>query len=113
MAFKDFNNQEEAQDHRKAQLLVAALRLPSSIFKKGWTTHASRDLLEMQPDGTLGKKTALHLASHQDSVHNVARMDIGGQLPLFAVCPQGRTVSHPHSHQTEGLTDLLGLAAED
>jgi hypothetical protein len=29
-------------------------------------------------------------------------------LPL-----QGKSASHPHSHQTKGLMDLLGLAAED
>jgi hypothetical protein len=26
----------------------------------------------------IGQKTALHLAHHQDPVHNVARMDTGG-----------------------------------
>jgi hypothetical protein len=41
------------------------------------TTHASRGLLQVQPDKTLGKKTALHLACHQDPVHNVARMGTG------------------------------------
>jgi hypothetical protein len=30
-----------------------------------------------------------------------------------SLSPQGRSVSHSHSQQSEGLTDLLGLAAED
>jgi hypothetical protein len=46
-------------------------------------THASRGLLQVQPGNTLGKKIALHLSCCQDPVHNVARVDTGGRLPLF------------------------------
>jgi hypothetical protein len=91
--------------------LVAALRPPSSIFKKGWTTHASRDLLEMQPDGTLGKKLLFTLPATRTLSTMWLEWTLEDNCPSLP--PQGRTVSHPHSHQTEGLTDLLGLAAED
>jgi hypothetical protein len=54
MAFKVFNNREEAQDHYKAQLLAAVLRppLPSRRVRQCMPPGP----LQMQPDRILGKK---------------------------------------------------------
>jgi hypothetical protein len=78
MACKVFNNQDEAWDQWKAQLLMAALRPPppssrwldNNAHLQGSASSATR--------WDTWQKTALNLAHHQDPVHNVARVDIGG-----------------------------------
>jgi hypothetical protein len=68
----------------KVPALDGCPKATSSNFEMGQTTtHPYMGLLQVQPEKTLGKKTALHLAHCQDPVHDVARVDTGGQLPLF------------------------------
>jgi hypothetical protein len=55
------------------------------------TTHAPRGLLQMQPDGTLGKKTSFHLARCQDAIHNVARMSTGGSTAPLCLHKVGQS----------------------
>jgi hypothetical protein len=69
----------------KGQALGGYTETTFSASKMGQTTaHTSRGLFQMQPDRTLGKETALHLAHCQDPVHNVARMNTEGSTALFA-----------------------------
>jgi hypothetical protein len=112
MAFKVFNNQDEAWDQRKAQFLVAALRLPPPTLR--WARQQCT-----LPGACFKCNQTRHWAKNCPSPH-----------PLPGPCPQcdqnrhwkddcsslslqGRSVSHSHSQQSEGLMDLLGLAAED
>jgi hypothetical protein len=73
------------------------------------TTHTSRGLLQVQPDGTLGK--ALPFTSLATRTLSMMWLEwtLEGRLPLFVSARH----SHSHSQQSEGLTDLLGLVAED
>jgi hypothetical protein len=58
-----------------------------------------------------GQKAALHLTHHQDPVHNVARVDTGRTTALLCLWKVGQ--SPTPTQQSEGLSDLLGLVAED
>jgi hypothetical protein len=112
MAFKVFNNWDEAWDQWKAQLLAVAPRSPPP------TSRRARQ--QCTPPGVCFKcNQTRHWAKHCPS-----------PCPLPGPCPQcgqsghwknncpslflqGRSVSHFHSQQSEVLMDLLGLVAED
>jgi hypothetical protein len=57
------------------------------------TTCTSRGLLQMQPEGTFGKKAAPHLAHHQDPVHNVVKMDSGGSTAPLCLYKVGQSLT--------------------
>jgi hypothetical protein len=59
----------------------------------------------------IGQKTAFHLAHCQDPVHNGQNGHWKDDCPSLSL--QGKSVSHSHNQQSEVLTDLLVLAAED
>jgi hypothetical protein len=78
----------------------------------GWTRmHTSKSLLQVQPDGTLDKTLLF------PSLATRTLSTIWPEWTLEDDCPslslQGRSFSHSHSQQSEGLTDLLGLVSED
>jgi hypothetical protein len=85
----------------------------SSYFGTGrTTTPASWSLLQIQPEKRLGK---INLPFTSPATRTLSTM--WPEWTLEDDCPslslQGRSVSHSHSQQSEGLTELLGLAAED
>jgi hypothetical protein len=102
MAFKVFNNWDEAWDQRKAQLFMAALRPPPPTSRWAGQQHI--------PPGACFKCKTLPFTS--PATRTLSTMwpewTLEVWLPLFV-----SAVSHSHSQQSEGLTDLLGLAAED
>jgi hypothetical protein len=109
MAFKVFNNRDEVWDQQKTSswwlpwgyLLWFQDRPDNNTCPQGPASNATRQ--------DTGQETAHHLARCQDTVHNATRMDTGGSttpLHFYKV----KSVSHSHCHQTEGLSDLLGLA---
>jgi hypothetical protein len=84
----------------------------SSNFEMGQTTmHASRGLLQVQPDWTLGKKLLFTSPAARTLSTMWPEWTLEDDCPSLSL--QGRSVSHSHSQQSEGLMDLLGLAAED
>jgi hypothetical protein len=68
-------------------------------------------LLQMQPDGTLGKMLPLTLPATRTLSTMWSKWTLEDRLPSLSL--KGRSVSHSHSQQSEGLLDLLGLVAED
>jgi hypothetical protein len=78
MAFKVFNNQDKARYQQKAQLLAAALRLPPPTSRWAGQQYTPPGLASNATICNTVQNTALHLASHQNLVHNVARIDTGG-----------------------------------
>jgi hypothetical protein len=111
MAFKVFNNRDEVWDQWKAQLLVAALR-PCPATSR-WAEQC------MLPGVCFKCNQMRHWAKHFPSPHPPP-----GPCPRCGQnghwkddCPslslQGRSVSHLHSQLSEGLMDLLSLAAGD
>jgi hypothetical protein len=83
----------------------------SSNFEMGWIMHTSRGMLQVQPDKTLGKKLPFTSPAARTLSTMWPEWTLEGWLPSFSL--QGKSVSHPHSQQSEGLTDPLGLVAED
>jgi hypothetical protein len=111
MAFKVFNNWEEARDHCKAKLLAAALRPPPLSSKRAGQCMPPGACFKCNQMGHCAKNCpspcALPGPCPQCGQNGHWRVNCPS-LP-----PQGRSVSHPHSHQTKGLMDLLGLVAKD
>jgi hypothetical protein len=112
MVFKEFNNWDEAWDHHKVQFLAAALRPPPQ------TLRCARQ--QRTPPGACFKCNQMeHWAKGCPSPHLLPgpcpQCGQNGHCRINcpSLPPQGRSVSHSHSHQTKGLTGLLGLAAED
>jgi hypothetical protein len=92
MAFKVFNNRDEAQYQRKAQLLVAALRLPPpSSRQAGQQQHTPPGPVSSATRRDTGQNTTLHLARRQDPVHDVARVDTGGSTASLCLCKVGQS----------------------
>jgi hypothetical protein len=90
-------------------------RLPWGYLLQLWdgqtTTHTSRCLLQVQPDGTLDKTLPFTSPATRTLSTMWPEWTLEDNCPSLSL--QGRSVSHSHSQQSEGLTDLLGLAAED
>jgi hypothetical protein len=112
MSFKVFNNWDEAWDQQKAQLLVTSLRLPPSTLRwaRQQCTHPGACFKYNQTRHWATNCPSPHLPQGPYTQHsqNGHWKDDCSSLSL-----QDRSVSHSHSQQSEGLTDLLGLAAED
>jgi hypothetical protein len=90
---------------------MAALRLPPPSSRRAGQQRTPTEDCYSATGWDTGQNTAFHLTHHQDSVHDVVRMDTGRTTASLSL--QGGSVSHSHSRQSEGLMDLLGLAAED
>jgi hypothetical protein len=112
MAFKVFNNRDEASDLGKAQLLVAALRLLPPTLRHPDNNAYLQGLLQVQPDRTLGKTLPF-----TSLVPSGPCPQCGQNGHWKNDCPslslQSRLVSHSHSQQSEDLVGFLGLMAED
>jgi hypothetical protein len=81
-------------------------------FEMGWTTmHTSRGLLQVQPDKILGKTLPFTLPSIRTLSTMWPEWILEDNCSYLSL--QGRSVSHSHFQQSEGITDLLDLAAED
>jgi hypothetical protein len=90
----------------KSPVLDGCPEVTTFNFEIGWTTmHTSRGLLQVQPNETLGKTLP--------SPHPQCGLSGHWKDDCPSLFLQGRSVSHSHSQQSEGLTDFLGLAAED
>jgi hypothetical protein len=96
MAFKVFNNQEEARDHHKAQLLAAALRPPPQSSKRARQC--------MLPGACFICNQMGRWAKNCPSPHPPQRpcpqcgQNGHWRVSCPSLPPQDRSVSHPHSH---------------
>jgi hypothetical protein len=112
MAFKLFNNWDEAWDQWKAKLLVATLRPPFLPLRWARQQHTPPGAyFKCNQTGHWAKKLPFTLLTAKTLSTMWPEWTQKGQLPSLPL--QCRSVSHSSSHQTEGLSDLLGLAAED
>jgi hypothetical protein len=108
MAFKVFNNWNEAWDQWKTQLLAAAQRLPLPTSRLAGQQRTPPRACFKCNQARHWAKTALHLTRCQDPVHDVARVDTGGWLPSLSL--QGRSLSterRPHGPLGPGGRRLM------
>jgi hypothetical protein len=91
--------------------LAAALRPPPPTSRQARQQRTPPGPASSATRQNTGQNTALHL----DGARTLSTMWPEWTLEdnCSSLSLQGRSVSHSHSQQSEGLTDLLGLVAED
>jgi hypothetical protein len=93
----------------------SAWRLPWGHLLQLWDGPDNnaylQDLLQAQPDKTLGKKLPFTLPTTRTLSTMWPEWTLEDDCPSLSL--QDKSVSHSHSQKSEGLMDLLGLAAED